>query len=1571
MEAGQASSSDVASWWWSHRSIVEEAEPLDATADDAAASCLCVIVKQTANNVLAYKNDLLALIGEVHPARKGSADSVSQHNRDVGACGLYQHMKWDYVLLPLLTQLRKCMARAWEERAAEQAEQAADDTTPASAAAVARSGAKVTPAAHIDAVQARRLRALQQQIYLAFFKAVLQGFTDGARGAAETGADTSNAVAGEEGCSVGVQGRGSSETANVTPAARALSLLLDSLLTHVLSFATAGAAAASSHVEEEEATKSRRGQHRRAVAATGTHTGDWLTGMLPLYLRAAYQQQQRAHDDVAEQRGVALASTSASLIPSPVLCLVSYIGAFVQGAGLQLVPSEQEEYLPCFTRKVHSEFSDQLRSFVQAAAAQSEYAAAGVASSDAVAAAAAHIRYAGDVLKAIIDRQLYSDDNATEVGEGDCTMAYAAVPPLPALRAQPQKSETPIKVDYSVAPLLVLSSYKVCERLLRLMSRWWVACQHMARHARMSAAAAVPRMEEEGNVEGEKQQQQQQGADGPNSGNDTIRLEEVEEAWLGLRKQAMAFTLVLSTYGETTLLIAPYTAFLTTFFFTPAPNGTAPSAEKQAPLSLEAWKGCVRELHRVTHATQDGGYALFTHTTCGARRQLRMHHRHARDCTFAAACFSRVMECLSYPPTGAQVPGQAAAAGTDRQAHSVGSHSLLPLAFAALQQPLSTMQEHVFPLLLRVGSVALGVRVDAVVREKGGAGDPGATPDASNVNLSTHSPNSDAATTSATRAQALTEEPLSAVQLVELYFPRYYCVFSCLDQAMQYVLDRFQELAGDNAAVEETADGDVARMWASPRSLPATLASFFGAALDEACVTRMRNTGDEVATSELLMFFAAVFRTLPSTVLPRLRAALEAFLGEGGCTIIEYLRHHIIHQQRHGLAAFFVPPLRAMALDYATAEDADVSLALTAKYPASCAMAYAWELPRLYFWRAEDTPVAESAWYAHRAAQRYLCELVTAAPATISTSSVPFLAILQEAAAVANGRFAEPHESAKMASGLFWTRSLAIDVMTSVFFGMCRWCALQMSVSSSSLSAEAAATVIQHLCCPRPTSVTLLSPHVVAHPLLLSLRDRVKVQLGSNVMDAAESEGAVAGTENAEAVNSPGVAYPPPAQQQLRSSHRWLSWFWVCTYEEVDSAARMQTAAKRLLREFSVQCGSHAPTKTLLGIRAMVEQLKTEGVPDMAVAVHELREAVRGDLRALLLQQQQREASENENATAVASTEGTKEATITATTATSSADAAGAVLKPATLRDYLDQIHEALVQRARISPVDGAVSAATLGHLLHVLSDAHLPITMSVQERQRMCQRFFFTLANSLAECTRTEALSSVCCLRCVLQDIVLPYKKSFLIESSAARVYHRCFSDTETDAFRMVQHMCGDVIMAVQKIVLRNGILDEWKMVLVLQHLGDPLSLVRSTVEKLRSTVERLKARRRGVVMDVIARQLAVVEKSAARTDRGVADDVHGLFTLHPRPSSSSSPAARAAEGLLTASSAAAAPVERSSSGRRTRGDRRERERRNEKDRKRSRDDCVGGDGDEKPWQKPRTKDSKRYRADFKRPRR
>ncbi|KAG5503324.1 hypothetical protein GH5_04394 [Leishmania sp. Ghana 2012 LV757] len=1550
MEAGHAPSSDVAPWWWTHRSIVEEAGPLDVTADDAAASCLSAIAKQTADHVIAYESDLVAVIGAVHPVKQSAAATAPRHSSDASSSrSLYHDMKWDSVLLPLLTQLRKCMARAWEERAAEQADEAANDVTPASAAGAGRNGAKVTSVAHVGAVEVRRLRALQQQIYLAFFKAVLQGLSDGARGAA----------AREEGGGAEARDGAKITIADTAPAARALSLLLDSLLTHVLSFATSGAAAAPPHAEEGESTKLRRGHYRRALAAAGTHSVDWLTGMLPMYLRAAHQQQQCAHDGVANQDRVTPASDPAALIPSPALCLVSYIGAFVQGAGLQLAPSEQEAHLPCFTRKVHAEFGGQLQTLVQDAVARAEHVAAGAPGTDA-AAVAADIRYAGDVLKVIVDTQLYSEDSVTEVGEEDCTAIYAALPPPPASRARTHQVEAPTRVDYNVAPLLTLTSYKACEQLLGLMSRWWVACEHMYRHARTSVATTAPRTEEEGSVAEEKQPQK--AADGLASGDDASRLAEVEEAWLGLRRQVMHFTLVLSTYAETTLLIVPYTALLADIFFASSPDGAVAPGAKQSALSLEAWKSCIRELHRVTHATQDGSYALLTHTTCGARRQLRLHHRHARDWSFPAVCFCCVMGCLNAPSADAHVPWDATAAGRDRQAQHTGAHSLLPLAFATVQQPLSVMQEHVLHLLLRGSDVTLSVRADTVVRDKFSAGEHGATP---------------AASTGNTRVKTLTEEPLSAEQLVESCFPRHYRVLSALDQAMQYVLGRLQDVAIVSTADEETSDANVAQVWVPFHSLPATLASFLGAALDEACVAHMHNTGDEVATSELLMFFAAVFRTLPSTVLPRVRAALETFLGEGGCNMIEYLRHHIVDQHRHGLAAFFLPPLRAMALDYASAEDADVSLALTAKYPSGCAMAYAWELPRLYFWRAKDTPVKEAAWHAHSAAQRYLCELVMAAPATIATSAAPFLAILQETAAVVNRRCAEPHESAKVAAGMLWTRGLAIDVMASVFFGICRWCALQLSAFSSSLSSEAATTVIQQLCSPRQASAASPSPHAVAHPFLLSLHDRVKAHPGSSRVDAAEAEGAIISNDCAEAVDSPNDSSTPPAQRLSRSSHRWLSWFWACAYDEVDSATRAQTAAKRLLREFSAQWGSHAPTKTLLGIRAMVEQMKKEETSGVAAAVRELREVVGDDLNALLRLQQQLEEAQNNRATAAASTLATEEEAMTASTTVDSAAAAGAVLKPAALREYLDQVHEALVQRARVSPVDGAVSAATLGHLLHVLSDAHLPITMSVQERQRMCQRFFFSLAHSLAECTLTEALSSVCCLRCVLQDIVLPYKKSFLTEACAARVYHRCFSDTEADAFRMVQHMYGDVIMAAQKIAQRSGILDEWKIVLVLQHLGDPLSLVRSTVEKLRSTVGKFTARRRGAVVDVITQQLEIVEKSTERTDRSVADDVHSLFTLHPpSPSSPSTAVAsskagvRAAAALTAASPAAAAPTERSSSGlgSRKRNDRRERERHNEKNRKRSRDDSVGGG--ENLRKRSRKEDSKRHRSNFKRPR-
>ncbi|KAG5502907.1 hypothetical protein JKF63_04680 [Porcisia hertigi] len=1638
MESDQACSSDVAPWW-SHHSIIEEAEPLDATADDAAASCLSDIAKQTADHILAYRNNLLNLLGAENPARQDSAVHTSQHTGDANSSSLHQLMKWDGVLLPLLTQLRKCMARAWDERAAEEAQKAADDPTPAPAAVIGRGGTKATLYPHFDAVQARRLRVLQQQIYLAFLKAVLQGLADGARGAVATNDKASNAARAEEGNSTDAQDDKATETTNTALADRVLSALLDNLLTHILSCATAGSTKSLPHIEDGEAAKPRRGLGRRAPAATGTHTGDWLSGMLPLYLRAAHQQHAHAHGGVAEQDGTVSAPAPAARIPSPALCLVSYIGAFVQGAGLQLSPSEQEAYLPCFTHKVHSEFRGELQRLVQASVAHTECTATSLARSDpaAIATTAAHIRYASDVVKTIVDTQLYCNENATEVDDDDCTMIYAALPRPPAPCARSQLSEMPTEVDYSVAPLLTLTSYKVCEGLLRPLSHWWVACQNMVRHAGIFTALAVPSVDKDGKV-GREQQQQQQQNDGPTNGNDTNLLAGVEEAWLGLRKQVMTLALVFSNYSETTLFIVPFMNLLTDIFFV---SELAPP--KQTPPPSEAWRCCVRELHRITHATHDGSHTLVAHAASGARRHLRVHHRHVRDCTFATACFSRVMECLSDASIGAHVPAAAAAAaaGTDHQPHSTEPHNLMPLAFATLQQPLSVMQEHVFRVLLAVNSVTMDMRVDAVVRIKsvpGEHGTPADVPGAHPTMQPSQWPASGAATGSMC-FKALTEEYLSAVQLVELYFPHHYRVFLALEEAMQYVLDRSQELASGSTVAEETGDGDkIASVWAAPFSLtPATLARFIGAVLDEACVARMRNTSDEVAMSELFMFFAAVFRTLPSTVLPRLRSALETFLGEGGCSLIEYLRYHIVAQQHHGLAAFFLPPLRAMALDYTTAEDADVSLALTAKYPCSGAIAYLWEQPRLYFWQAEDTPVTAAAWHAQAAAQRYLCELVAPVSATATTLSTPFLDIVQSAAAVASERCAALLEKTKTAPGLLWTRGLAMDVMTSLFFGVCRWCALQFSASSSSsmamatamatatapLSAEAATMLIRYLCSPRAASVALSSANSAANSFLVSLRDRSEAQLESNSrVAAAEAKDIVVGKEYVEATNSPSNLSPPPTQQLPRSSSRqWLSWFWACGYDQVGTSVRVQTAAKRLLREFSAHCGSYAPTKTLLGIRAGVEQMKEGGAPDGEGAVHDLREAVRGDLDALLQQQQQqeeeeqqslREKREDEKTAAVASISNLQEVAMTTATATTIAAAAGAVLQPATLREYLDHIHEALVQRARISPIDGAISAATLGHLLHVLSDAQLPITMTVQERQRMCQRFFFTLANSLTECTRTEALSCLCCMRCVLHDIVLPYKKSFLIEASAARAFHCCLPDMEADAFRMVQHAFGDVVMAVQKMALRNSILDEWKIVLVLQHLGDTISLVRSVAEKLRGTVKKITSRRRGVAIDAMTQQLAIVEKSASCTKRGAADDIYRLFTLHPMPSPSPSTATSTKAlpaAATTAPLAAAAPVERSSSGRRNHSNHRERERRNEKDRKRSFDDGGrrgggggddggrrgggggddggrrgggggggddggrrgGGGGGETSLKMPRRNDSKPHRSNFKRPRR
>ncbi|KPA79671.1 hypothetical protein ABB37_05452 [Leptomonas pyrrhocoris] len=1500
-------------WWWTHCSVAEAAEPLDPTADDAAAAALASITAQTAQHTLAHAELLCAYLASTH------ADTAS------AAADIYAQLKLDAVLVPLLCQLRKAMAQAWEERAAEQAEAAAAEgaapplpnassnnissngvatsfsspsSSPLPPAATQES---VVAAACADPVLLRRLRVLQQQIYVAFFKAVLRGLTSGVR----------SAVALYE-----------TEAVVFDGVARGVALLLDGFCAQLMEAATTMRATANAptptSASSEEVQNARRG-HRSSNSfasassfgtAAGAHVGssanDWLTGMMPLYVRAAERSAQVVGGETDTAEAPAPARPP---IPSPSLCLVSYVGVFLQGAGLQLLPSEQAAQLPLFTAIVHRVALAQLKQRCAAAMTDvTEAAAATVLSasstslppssdkgSQSAAAAVAHIKSASLFLQHLTDAQLYSEEHGTEMEDDDCTTLFRAPPFNPPRSVtgteQPAGSGAAV-VDYSVASLAALTTYQACSQILSHLEKWWTLCRRLLAQARAEAGvqAASAGEHDEGKEEQEANPSQTELAQG------AALLKEAEDAWLLLRRHAMTASVILSNYAETTLLLAPFAALLTRLFYSPSGDDEATAAVSQG-----AWKACIRELHHVTRtiyscsdssghgAGASRGSTGVAAASAVSARPLRPRYRNVGNYTFAVASYLRVPTVLS------DAAGRSVLSTTEN-AHPTCSADVtpkvLPLAFSLLHQPLTVLRDRVWHMLITPGVVNLQLKVDTIVGEKGSVADRStSSPAAAAANAAaTSSIDGSSASTStavaasatSARARAASDQPMTAAEIVELCFPRHYRLLHAMDLAMQYCVSRAQELA-EAAAATAAADA-----WVPAGSLPSLFAQFFGAALDEAFIAQMRSDNDEVCGSEVLMFYAAVFRTLPRDALSSLRAALSTFLGHAGVHLLEYIRYHIVDQQRYGFAAFFLPPLRALGLDYSTVEDTDISLALAANPPHAHAMAYAWELPRLFFWKHDSTPAAEVAWSAHGAAQQYLCELMTQEPPVTPA----FMKILAEASEVAHRRcYRKAGDNGAKRAAASTAKAAATDAMTAVFLAFCRWCAVQLSALAATPSPSSAV--------PRASISAALATLIGAsqraaaataaqtHPVLVALHAQLR-----EAIDEADEEQAEPST----------------------FSSRVVAWFWTCSYDAV-APAHLQSCARRLLRDFSVQFGQRAPIKTVLGIRAMVEQqLKADEVAASAVALRKLKQAMEEDVKELLECQQKHEKQQEEARETVedGGENAVKDETPAADDAPQMQDdktvesaelappssaasaalqttAAAPVLAPAELRGYVDQLLTALVTRAQLSPVDGAISAAVLGLFLQALSDSQLPIQMSAQDRQRMCERFVFTVTSTIPDLTRAETLSSACSLHLVFENTVFPFKKSFLETTPSLRAFHGSLSDNESDAFKLVQHTLGDVLTAFQKCQSSDGTLvslSGWKAVLLLEQTAPFLLLVRSLLEKVRVSIRKAVLKKRSPCVELLHLQLTRMEKEAVREGRNVADDVLHLFTHHPPPS-------------------------------------------------------------------------------------
>lgn len=1547
----------AASFWWTHDSIENVAEPLDPTADDAAAHCLSLITAHTSDHLRRHAALLRPYLTTHNTTITTGAHGVGD------AAQLYHQLQWSSVLVPLLGQLRKAMARAWEERVAEQAEAAAataltlasnDNPTIDVASSPSRTPASSCAAQEAavcaDPVLLRRLRVVQQRIYLAFLKALLQGIISGTRAVVHD----VNPSAPEEEKAAAASEKAEAETAQV---ARGVAVLLDGLLANMIAAAasTTAAAAASRWAAGEASLKARRGHphspHASPLsppvahvsnnnngssvvsvvsAAAATGGGDWFIGMMPSYIRAAQYGSQHADTAAAEAAAgsgaapntttTAATTSDAPSIPSLALCLVSYIGVFVGDAGLQLLPAEQGAQLPYFTQEVETILLRQLTT----RSARVVSSTTDSTTSAAVEVVVAQIEEATRFLRHITETQLYHDANGVAVvaaEDDDCTALFAVPSALSRSIASVAASSIPAAaVDYSVASLLSLSSYSACCRLVKELERWWSACRRS-----MEEIVTGDRL-----VEAEEKERLAavDAVEGHDAASAAATATATTEAWMALRRQAMLFTAVLSSYADTSLLLPTYTALLVHLFY-PAQD-----------VPLNAWKTCLRDVQHVLRTNHllsnsinnSSGNGLFsgaattattsTSSSSSLSRPLRAHHRHSGGDSFPAASYRRVLSLVSRSAGNAleehvSNSSEAAPRSTDT------APSVLPLGFSVLHAPLLVLDK-IIAATLSSTTVASSLCFDTVVGEKLHQSEKAvaAASPASNTTASSAPPS--------IRALAMSGTTLSAAEVLALSFPRLYRLLHALDQALQHCVRRAEELRASGTASEVEEENGA---WAVTSSaLPHHFALFLGAALDDCFTASLRHPTDEVNGSLLLMFYAAIFRMLGRDALPRLRASLSTFLGEDGDGLLLYLRHHIVDQQRRGLVAFFLPPLRALGLDYGACDDTDASLAVAA----GPALAYAFELPRLFFFHSSETPVTEVAWSAQTAAQSYLCALL--APNTTAAAAA-MLDIVREAGAVARvraGRSSSSSSGSKSSApvsssrGQLSSQAVVNDAMTAFFYAVCRWCMAQLPPTSPAIAARATSFVSSE------SSFPLESVREVVESALCPPGEAAAAQLPVLTSLVARLRGTSAVAD--------AVA---PA--------RAATWIWECSYADVDPV-HLQACARRLLRDFTASFSGHAPVRTLLAVRAVVEQrLKVEDAAAAAAAVAAaLLAVVRDDVHELVARQEQtrlqeekavneEEAPAKQTSTTAATAEESAETQLTqqdntpqpdaprakdegkevsekaaltpATPAVAATTATGASTRPpsivagAELRRYLDSLLDVLLARARLSVVDGAVSAAVLPLLLRVLSDTTLPITMTASDRQRLCERFVFSLTNSIGDLTRAEAVASACCLQLVLANVVIPFKKSFLDTQPSHRVFHGCFCDSEADAFKMVRHTFGDVVTALHKRTDETDapatLLDDWKTNVMLEHVGPKLCLVRSLLEKVRVSVRRRVLRGRGHCIEVMRHRLQQLEhyaNTAGQTSGELAEDVLHLFTLHPPPTT-----ARAAAAVSTTTAAAA----------------------------------------------------------------
>ncbi|CCW64354.1 unnamed protein product [Phytomonas sp. EM1] len=636
-------------------------------------------------------------------------------------------------------------------------------------------------------------------------------------------------------------------------------------------------------------------------------------------------------------------------------------------------------------------------------------------------------------------------------------------------------------------------------------------------------------------------------------------------------------------------------------------------------------------------------------------------------------------------------------------------------------------------------------------------------------------------------------------------------------------------------------------------------------------------------------------------------AAIQvAFAGTRRSSLWHHLRYSIVECRRYGLAAFLLPPLRALGLEHGTVHGRD-RLVGGLRYPVSTAVAALHELPRGYYSRRAD----RLAWNAKTDAWAFLDQLICAPVEKEGTeechASRLFTDIVVESGRVVcerllseaydsvlshDGRNTVTSSSVRGGGEVNSLTTVGIDVLSCLFFGILRFCA-QVGLDEDYASVRQG--WLHRMLCRLREVLAEARPSREISPqeaeLLEDLWGRFTTTRGTMKKDKDKS-----GEDN--------------------SGRAWEKWLWSIELEDVDE--QPLSDAKALLRScHATFADGPSQGMTLLRLRATFdghgELLKTA----RAEALRRMRSALQNDVIALrkeapgdeLMQRNppilidaddsKKEPSNDGDETAKMAVDGgggggseeqanpTGENKTEKAAAKNSADGlANAPLSDAASRGYFERMITAILRRAMLSPVDGAVAGAALRLFLVVARDFFAPLALAALLRRLMRQltAVFMRPSRSLLECRSLAVL-----LHDVAEGVVLPYRRSYAAESGGE--FAGILPTSEKEANSLMSHTLSDLHAMIRYCLGKGTFLGDWAGFFVVQHVRWLIRPVAKYDEAFnRCILARREALGRAQILSLGFQALMKVEQPLLEGMSEPAARVADLFTRRPAPTTTTS---------------------------------------------------------------------------------